>query len=119
MPPLQDATTTTTSLSYTGWTTITYWGCTPLPGTNYLTTAQMATVEGLSFKSYLVNPWSQPCGAEASIWASYDAYSLKARGHTLASVPNVTKDGDPYPITIISGTFTLCVISNTHYTVAC
>ena len=109
MPPLQNA-TTITSLSGTGWTTVTYWGCTPLPGADYLTTAQMATVDGSSFKSYRVNPWSQPCGESASEWASFNSFNsrpLHARGHTLAAAPNATKDGDLHPSTVTSGTFTL------------
>ncbi len=107
MPLLQNATTTTTSLSYTGWTTVTYWGCIPEPGASYLTTAQMTTVDGLPFKSYMVNPWSAPCGAQASDWAYFSSQSLQARGHTLAAAPNVTKDGDLHPITVTSGSFTL------------
>ena len=120
MPPLQDATITTTSLSDTGWTTVTYWGCTPPPGTVYLTTAEMTTVDGSSFKTYLVNPWSQPCGASASDWASFAAANtLKARGHTLAAATNATNYGDPHPTIVTSGSSTLRVMSNTHYTVEC
>ena len=112
MPLLQDATISTTSVSGTGWTTVTYWGCTAQTGFyqgSYLTTAQMATIDGLSFKSFLINPWSAPCGAPASPSAStsFSFHSLQGRGHTLAVAPNVTKYGDLNPITVTSGGFTL------------
>ena len=111
-PLLRDATISTLSLSDTSWTTVTYWGCTAQTGFyqgSYLTTAQMATIDGLSFKSFRINPWSAPCGAPASASASTSLsfHSLQARENTLAVGPNVTKNGDLNPITVTSGGFTL------------
>lgn len=112
MPLLQDATTSILSLTGTGWTTETYWGCTAQSGFyqgSYLTIAQMTTIDGLSFKSFRINPWSAPCGAPASASASTSLifHSLQGRGHTLAVAPNVTNNGDLNPITVTSGGFTL------------
>ena len=112
MPLLQDATISTLSITGTGWTTVTYWGCTAQTGFykgSYLTTAQMATIDGLSFKSFRINPWSASCGAPASASASTSLsfHSLQQRGHTLAVAPNVTKTGELNPITVTSGDFTL------------
>ncbi len=117
-----------------------YWGCTARnpktsistsfldsPGTDIswtlvtdvqsiITTAQITSVNSLTFKYPLVNPWSPPAcigvtsalqGSDTSIQNEPTSKSIHARGHSLVIPTSMTRDdGMPFS-TVVSGTFTL------------
>lgn len=119
-PLLYGATSGVTTPEYavTG-STITYWGCTvqdPSSGYSYMTTAYLTSIDSLTFKELIVNPWSAPpCVEKASTFSnpsiSIEARglhaSIHARGHSLILPPNVTQNGGLPASTVVMGGFTL------------
>jgi len=93
-----------------------YWGCTaatPVSGSTFITTATITTMQSLSIKQTLIDPWGpQPCiettrASSATIPTYASDATLRARGHSLIlphSVTNVT--GLPLS-TVVTAGFTL------------
>lgn len=106
----------------TGSTVSTYWGCTTqLPGCGTkgyiqtITTATMFSMNSVSWKSYIYNPWGpQPCPETAvtptsSMTAPRSPFPLHARAHSILNPSSATGRNGSRISTAVSGSFTLWV----------
>lgn len=119
-PLLYDATrVVTTSNGSPMSSTITYWGCTvqdPSIGLSYMSTAQLTSIDSITFKEALVDPWSAPpCVEKASAFPSPSMSiearglraSIHARGHSLVLPFNITQNNGLLASTVVMGEYTL------------
>ncbi len=123
-PLTYGATIGSPSDGYIGWsdknglltsTVPTYWGCTTMTGgqLSYLSTALITQIDFVTFKQYMVNPWSAPSCVGSSLpyprssGALAPRASIHARAHSLV-VHNATSQGGGLPAstTVLNG-FTL------------
>jgi len=92
----------------------TYWGCTTETGgqLSFMSTALVTQIDSITFKQYLVNPWSAPScvGSSPPSWRSSGARApraIHARAHSLTIHNTTSQNGDlPASTAVVSG-FTL------------